>query len=169
MDDKEKSLLYTQYEKKIQYYLMSKGLSEEDAEDLCANIFLKFFKSVDEHYYNGKKSAATTYMYRITQNALIDFFRTRKVHGELDESYIYEDKSIDNLLTEETLSELGRAMLRLDARSNALVTLVYYDGKKIKEAAEILNMNYSNAKAVLKKALATIKTLMESEKPLRRR
>lgn len=161
MEQQEKERIYKENNKKIVYYLMGKGLSAEDAEDVCALVFVKFYKSIDR--YDSSKSAIATWLYRITQNALIDFFRTKKVHSELDESLAYDDKTIDALLTKETLEALGQAMMRLDDRSNALVTLVYYDNKKIKEAAKILNMGYSNAKVVLKKALATLKNYMEPE------
>lgn len=161
MTQQEKERVYKDNAKKIQYYLMTKGLNADDAEDVSATVFVKFYKSVDERY-DGSRSAVTTWLYRITQNTLIDFYRTRKMHSELDETLSYEDKTVDDILTKETLAELGQAMMRLDDRANALVTLVYYDCKKLKEAAEILNMSYSNAKIVLKKSLATIKSVMDS-------
>ena len=51
--------------------------------------------------------------------------------------------------------------MRLEDRERALVVLVYYDGKSLKEAAEILKMSYSNSKLVMKKALSELKNFMD--------
>ncbi len=73
----------------------------------------------------------------------------------------YKEETLDSLLTEETLTELGQALMRLEDRERALVVLVYYDGKSLKEAAEILKMSYSNSKLVMKKALSELKNFMD--------
>lgn len=134
-------------------------MSQDDAEDLCADVFVKFYDNAEK--FDSSKASPSTLIYRITQTKLIDFYRTRKQHGELDEEIAYTDESLDNILTEETLTELGRALMRLDDRERALVVLVYYDDKTLKDAAAILKMSYSNSKLVMKKALAELKQFME--------
>ena len=51
--------------------------------------------------------------------------------------------------------------MKIEDRERALVILVYYYGKTLKEAAEIIKMSYSNAKLVMKKALYELRTFME--------
>ncbi|MBR4386266.1 MAG: RNA polymerase sigma factor [Treponema sp.] len=159
MTQQEKDSLYREYSKKVFFYLRGKGLSQDDAEDLCADVFVKFYDNAEK--FDSSKASPSTLIYRITQTKLIDFYRTRKQHGELDEEIAYTDESLDNILTEETLTELGRALMRLDDRERALVVLVYYDDKTLKDAAAILKMSYSNSKLVMKKALAELKQFME--------
>ena len=69
--------------------------------------------------------------------------------------------NFDNVLTNETLTELGQALMRLDDRERALIVLVYYDGITLKEAAEKINMSYSNSKLVMKKALSQLKDFLK--------
>ena len=159
MTQGEKDSIYKDYSKKVFCYLRGKGLNEEDAEDLCANVFVKFYDSADSFDYS--KSSPSTWIYRITHNTLIDFYRTRKQHSELDEEIAYKDETVENILNEETLTELGRALMRLEDRDRALVVLVYYENKTLKEAAEILKMSYSNSKIVMKKALAELKDFLD--------
>lgn len=159
MTQKEKDEIYKEYSRKVFYYFVGKHLNEDDAEDLMANVFVKFYEKADG--FDSEKASPSTLIYRIAHNTLIDFWRVRKQHSELDEEIAYKDETLDKILTEETLTELGQALMRLPDRERALVVLVYYDNKKLKEAAEILKMSYSNSKILMKKALAELKNFLE--------
>lgn len=158
MTQSEKDALYKEYNRKVFYYFIGKRMSEEDAEDLTANVFLKFYDKSDS--FDPSKASPSTLIYRIAHNTLIDFWRVRKQHSELDEEIAYHDDTLDNILTEETLTELGQALMRLEDRERALVILVYYDNKTLKEAAEVLRMSYSNSKIIMKKALSELKDFL---------
>ena len=138
---------------------MGKGIGNSDAEDLCANIFVKFYNSLDK--YDSSRCSPSTWLYRITQNTIIDFFRARKQFSELNEQMVFIDNSFDNVLTDETLTELSQALMKLDLRSRSLVVLVYYNCKTLKEAAAQLGMSYSNSKLVMKKALEELKEFLD--------
>lgn len=159
MTEQEKDSVYRKYNQRILYFLRGKGLKEADAEDLCENIFVKFYKSLDS--FDPSKTAPSTWLYRITNNSLIDFYRTRKVNSQLDEGITYIEETEDNYLKTETLTELSQALMRLDERQRALVVFVYYDEKTLKEAAELLHMSYSNSKVVIKKALSQLKDFLD--------
>ena len=158
MTQQEKDQLYRDYNKKIFYYIRGKGISEQDAEDMCANIFVKFYNSLDN--FDPSKASPSTWLYRITQNTVIDFFRQRKHFAELNEEMVFIDQGFDDILNNETLTELAQALMKLDLRSRALVVLVYYDGKTLKEAAQQLDMSYSNSKIIMKKALLELKQFL---------
>lgn len=159
MTELEKESLYKEYNKKILYYIVGKGIELSDAEDLCDTIFVKFYNSLDN--FDSSKCASSTWLYHITQNTIIDFFRSRKQFAELNEQILFEDHSFDEVLTTETLTELSQALMKLDLRSRSLVVAVYYDGKTLKEAARLLNMSYSNSKIVMKKALEELKEFLD--------
>ncbi len=158
MTQQEKEQIYREYNKKVFCYFRGKGLNEDDAEDLCASVFVKFYGSAEN--FDSNKASPSTLIYRISHNSLIDFYRTKKQHSELDEEISYNDETLDNILTEETLTELGQALMRLEDRERALIVLVYYDNKSLKDAAAILRMSYSNSKIVMKKALAELKDFL---------
>lgn len=158
MTEEEKSQIFKDYSTKVLGYIRGKGISPDDAEDLRSQIFLKFYSSLET--FDPSKSAPSTWLYRITQTAVIDFYRTKKHFAQLNEEMVFVDSSYDNVLTNETLTELGQALMRLDERARALVVLVYYDGITLKEAAAKINMSYSNSKLVMKKALGELKDFL---------
>ena len=159
MTQKEKDEIYKAYSKKVFYYFIGKHLNEDDADDLTANVFVKFYDKAES--FDPSKASPSTLIYRIAHNTLIDFWRVRKEHSELDEEIACKDDTLDNILTEETLTELGQALMRLPDRERALVVLVCYDNKTLKEAAEILKMSYSNSKIIMKNALAELKEFLD--------
>lgn len=159
MTQSEKNDIYKQFNRKVFYYFFGKNVSEDDAEDLTANVFVKFFDKADD--FDPSKSSPSTLIYRMAHNTLIDFWRVRKQHSALDEEIACDDTTLDAILNEETLNELAQALMRLGERERALIVLVYYDNKTLKESAEILKMSYSNAKIVMKKALEQLKDFLD--------
>ena len=159
MTEEEKAQIFKDYSAKVLGYIRGKGIAPDDAEDLRSNIFLKFYSTLEN--YDSTKSSPSTWIYRITQSAVIDFYRTKKTFSELNEEMVFVDKNYDDILTNETLTELGQALMRLDDRERALIVLVYYDGITLKEAASKINMSYSNSKLVMKKALAQLKDFLK--------
>lgn len=157
-DSMNKDDVYKNYQQKVLYYILGKGINTDDAEDLCENVFVKVFQNWDN--YDESKSCISTWIYRITQNTVIDFFRTAKHTKELAEDTPFVDTSLDNILTAETLTELSQALMRLEGRDRQLVLYVYYHGKTLKDACTKLGMSYSNGKIIMKKSLATLKELL---------
>ena len=159
MTDQDKDEIYKEYSKKVLYYFLGKNLNKDDAEDLTANVFVKFYDKAEN--FDPEKASPSTLIYSIAHNTLIDFWRVRKQHSELDQEIAYKDETLDDILNEETLNELAQALMRLDERSRALVVLVYYDNKTLKDSAAILRISYANAKIIMKKALAELKDFLK--------
>lgn len=159
MNEKEQAQIFKDYGEKVLGYIRGKGILGDDAEDLRSNVFVKFYASLDK--FDSSKTSPSTWLYRITQNSVIDFYRTKKHFAELNEEMVFVDTSYDKVLTKETLTELGNALMKLDERARALVVLVYYDGTTLKEAAEKISISYSNAKLIMKKALSELKEFLD--------
>ena len=76
---------------------------------------------------------------------------------ELSDDIGFVDTSFDNILNDESLNELAQALESLDDRSRNLIIYIYYDGMTMKAASEKLQISYSNAKIIIKKAFAELK------------
>ena len=146
MTEEEKAQIFKDYGEKVLGYIRGKGITGDEAEDLRSNIFLKFYSSLES--FDPSKASPSTWIYRMH-------------FGELNEDLVFIDKSYDQVLTNETLTELGQALIRLDERSRALIVLVYYDRITLKEAAAKINMSYSNSKLIMKKALSELKDFLK--------
>ena len=149
--------IYTEFHGKVMGYIRARVQSAADAEDLCSDVFEKVFLKIDD--YDSEKSSLSTWIFTITRNTVIDFFRRSRPTDELDEN-LADDSEVDAaLLRTETLSELAAALRRLPSQLAEIVVLRYYDGKPLTEIADILGISYG---AVKLRHQAALKGLREA-------
>lgn len=147
--------IYKDYYEKVHRLVMSKVGNAMDAEDVTGDVFVKVYAKLDT--FDGTKASISTWIYRIAQNTIIDYYRTRKVYSEVPEE-LSEDSDIDeNLLNDEVLEALAEALTKLPERDRDLIVLHYYKGMTLKDAAATVGMSYSNAKLVHNKSVGVLR------------
>ena len=161
----DKDDIYKEYHDKVMRYILGKNISPFDAEDICQSVFIKIMNNLDS--FDQTKSSISTWIYTITQNTVYTHYRTTSraqkrffcLGGgdEQAEDIGFVDSSFENILNDESLSELARALESLDDRSRNLIIYIYYDGMTMKAASEKLQISYANAKIIIKKAFAELK------------
>lgn len=151
--------IYKEYHEKVLHLIYGKISNYTLAEDLTSDVFVKVFSKLDT--FDESKASISTWIYRIAQNTVIDYFRTRKVYSEVPEEIAEESNIDDELLNNETLDALADALSELPERDRDLIILHYYHNLTLKEAAERLGMSYSNAKLVHNKSLVVLERLMQ--------
>lgn len=151
--------IYLEYHDKVFRYIFGKVNHYHNAEDLCSVVFLKVFQKIDD--YDGSKASVSTWIYTITRNTVIDYYRTRKDLCELPETLAFCDMDPD-CCTNENLEMLTFALERLEARQRHLIILCYYNGYTLKQIAEKMEMSYSNIKIIHSKALKELRRYMEA-------
>ena len=126
--------------------------SEEDAEELTQDTFMKAFRHLSS--FNGN-SSFSTWIYRIAYNTALSFLRKSKVEQINPDDKLWNtisDTETDNLLdecTSERIELLRDALSRLSPDERALITLFYEDEKTIEEIALITNQREGNVKVKL--------------------
>lgn len=151
----EKSNIYEQYSKKVKGYLYSQVNDGFLAEDLCEDVFLKVYEKLDA--FDDSKASLSTWIFTITRNTLIDYYRVRKVHDEVPEDMPSEDLIETEILNNELLESLADALQKLDKRERDLIILHYYKGEKLKEIGKMLGISYAYVKILHNKALHKLK------------
>ncbi len=151
--------IYDLYSGKVMGYIAARVQRRADAEDLCADVFEKAFRKKDA--FDESKASISTWIFTITRNTVIDYFRRNKIMDEPDENIAAEGEVDDNLLTQETLSELAGALTRLPDELQDIIVLMYYDGKPMTEVATLMGLSYGAVKLRHQKALAQLKRYME--------
>ena len=106
------------------------------------------------------KAAVGTWIFSITRNTLIDHYRKKRPTEELDENLKDDTELDESLLTNETLSELAAALLRLPEQLRDIVVLRYYDGKPLTEIAEMMGLSYGAVKLRHQNALMLLRERM---------
>ena len=147
--------IYAAYRGKVMGYIGARVQNRADAEDLCASVFEKVLRKMDG--YDSEKASVSTWIYAITRNTVIDFYRMKRHTEELDENMSSDESVDDSLLNEETLSELAQALKKLPEELQSIVVLLYYDGKPMTEIAQLLHMSYGAVKLRHQKALAMLR------------
>ena len=109
--------IYQTYSGKVMGYILARVRRREDAEDLCADVFEKVFRKLGE--YDRGKSSLNTWIFTITRNTVIDYFRRTRPTEEPDENLASDEEIDEGLLTQETLSELAGALAKLPEEKRA--------------------------------------------------
>ena len=88
--------VYRVYYPKVMGYMHSKISSSYEAEDLASTVFIKIFEKFET--FDQSKASISTWIYTVTRNTVIDYFRVRKVHEEIGEEDIVEDDTYQGIL-----------------------------------------------------------------------
>lgn len=151
--------IYIKYVEKVRQYIRGKIQNPQDVEDLVSTVFEKIYQQMNR--FDEEKASISTWIYTITKNTVIDFYRNNKVHSELTENLNYQETGFEEILKKETLDELAKALEKLNQRQRDLIILHYYSGYTLKTIADKMGMSYVNAKVIHGKALRQLKELME--------
>lgn len=154
-------LIYQEYRNKIMGYIRARVRRWADAEDLCADVFEKIQRRLEG--FDAAKASLNTWIFTITRNTVIDYFRRSKPSEELDENLSDDTEVDEGLLQTETLSELAGALRALPEELRDILVLRYYDGKPLTEIAELMGLSYGAVKLRHQSALARLRREMKVE------
>ena len=138
--------IYEEYFDRIYYKVLSVVKNDDDAEDICQETFISVYKNLSKF---REESNIYTWIYRIAINKTYDFFKKRKLEFEINEDVLSlpEDIKFDtSLILEEKLKLIPE-------KEKEIVLMKDIYGYKLKEIAEIKNMNLSTVKSVYYKAI----------------
>lgn len=153
--------LYRDYHGKVLTYISGKVQNRDLAEDLCQDVFVKALENADS--FDADKASVSTWLFTITRNTLIDYFRTRKVTEELPETLTDSESIEDGLVSAELLEQLTEALSRMDERMRDVIILRYYSGKSLREIADGMGISYAYVKVIQNKALNFLKNFLENQ------
>ncbi|MBR4656219.1 MAG: sigma-70 family RNA polymerase sigma factor [Oscillospiraceae bacterium] len=151
MTTAEQTRLYTEYRDRVLGYIRSRVPNREDAEDLCEDVFLKVLRASGS--YDDRRSAPGTWIYAITRNTVIDYFRRTRPTEELPEDLAEDALPEDGLMQTELLDSLAEALERLPEELTDIVVLHYYDRLPMTEISLRLGLSYGVVKLRHQKAL----------------
>lgn len=157
-------LLIERYEAPLLRYIRRlTNVSDEDAEDLLQEVFIKAYQNLRDV---DEKQSFSAWMYRITRNHVISSFRKRRIRPEgnaqeIDE-HVFEklladftdDHSYDRKILQKQLVEVFR---RLDQKYRDVLILKYFQEKSYEEMAYILQKPSGTIATLLNRAKTQFK------------
>ena len=145
--------------------------NEADAEEVAQDAFYKAYKSLGN--FEGR-SSFSTWVYRIAYHEAISKLRKRR-DKEISFDNEYEqpgyntqvDKENQQLEQDDRSRYLKMALARLKGEEATILTLFYFDEKKVAEIAKITELSVSNVKVILHRGrqnlLNELKNLLNQE------
>jgi RNA polymerase sigma-70 factor (ECF subfamily) len=124
--------------------------SQEDAEEIYQDVFVKIFRNIDA--YDESKASLATWISRIAYNECVSFTRRNKPPViYVDDSEVDLESIQDDALTrvfqqqdEPTILLIEKALDYLPPEELALITMFYFDDKSIKDIAFITESTPTN-------------------------
>lgn len=152
MDSTE--LIWQEYHHKLHGFIQSRVGDTSLADDILQDVFARIHSRIDSLRDSGK---IQSWIYQITRNAIIDFYRSRKMTEELPESL----SNIEMDTNEKTRKEISNWLLPMikslpDIYQQAL-TLSEIEGLPQKEVAKKLGLSLPGAKARIQRGRVLLK------------
>lgn len=158
-NQRQQEQIYLDYKEKVTRYISGKVTDPHTVEDLVSGVFVKVFAAWPS--FDVDKASVSTWIYAITRNTVIDYYRTSKQFSELTELPADDGGIEEQLLSEEMLERLADALLQIEKRERDLIILHYYSGHTLKAAAGMMHISYSYAKLIHGNALRKLRRLLE--------
>ena len=123
------------------------GKNNEEIKDLVQEITLQLWKSFPDY---NPEFAVSTWMYRIALNVSISFYRKEKSRKKLHQNFEQQAHIFywEEQIFDERFKQLYQFIEQLKAFEKALIVL-YLEGKKNTEIAEILGISATNVSTIL--------------------
>ena len=128
--------------------------SEEDAEDIAQNIFLKLWTRPELWQ---DQETMTGYLYTVTRNEIFNLFKHQKVEQEYEDKVLKaqllgelcdEDSSLlENLYYKEVLMLIRMTLSQLPDRRRRVFEMSRFEGLSHKEIADKLNLPLGTVKS----------------------
>jgi len=164
----ELDVIYSYY-KKVVCYLMSRGLSYEDAQDAAQEAYMDAIESIATlRDINNAKSWLYTIAWRRGMK-YINKNKKRDEHEEHIEDYDDERAEALSLSSEEELDEalgistsqaLNRAMKRLSIKERQIIIMYYICEYRYVEIARLLDMNGSTVRSISRRAIEKLRKIL---------
>lgn len=148
--------VYLKFHDKVSGYIHNRVSNRQDAEDIVSLVFLKVYEKADT--FVGEDAGLSTWIYTVTRNTLINYYKKRSVSLAADSATV--DEADDSFDKEIELSELADALRLLDEQERDLIILHYHREMTIRQIAGMMGISYTSAKLLHKKALARLREIL---------
>jgi RNA polymerase sigma-70 factor (ECF subfamily) len=140
-------------------------VKEHDAEDIVENAFLKIWENVKK-YKAEKGKSFSAWVFRITHNLVVDYYRASKDHefDELDLNMADHTREHNPIKTTENSIDnrfLKMALAKLKQPYKDVIIYKFINEFSNREVAEILDKNEGSLRVLQFRALAMLKKEFE--------
>ncbi len=136
-------------------------------DDVVSEIFLKVYSNIND--FDKDKSSFKTWLFTITNNAVIDYMRHYHRNRTVSWSDYFDTLLLDKdnqpdikLVIDEEKKQLLSAIDKLNETEQQVIQLKYWFGFSYKEISEILHLTYANIRVIHFRAIKKLKQYFEA-------
>lgn len=128
----------------------------QESEDLAQDVFIKIYKNLDK--FKGD-SSIYTWIYKITVNTCFSYLRKNKRDSwiELKDEHKSSEDVEESVILNISKKVLKEALYKTPQELRIVLYMYYFDGIKITEIAEILELNQNTVKTRLRRGKEYLK------------
>ena len=146
--------IWENFRNSLKQFIMRRVQNEDDAEDILQNVFLKIHNKIEDL---KDESKLHSWIYQITRNAIIDYYRSRKDTVELPEIPQKPKDDPPSDASREISSCIKPMIDGLSEKYQEAIALTEIKGFTQKEIAENLGISLSGAKSRVQRARGKLK------------
>ncbi len=163
--------LVQRYDRRVLSMALKYLNNEDDAKDVYQEVFIRVYKSLKNFKHQSEFS---TWLYRITANACFTYQTKTQKRKQVplepseneEENLLYNkadtgtpgpDKVYQN---NELSKEIEKALNKLSPKQKMIFTLKHYEGQKIREISDMLNIKEGTIKKYLFEASHKMRVLL---------
>lgn len=168
MDSKKKQFekAYEEHARGILRHAYFKVKDKEAAEDMVQETFFKAWRNIADE--EGEIKNIRAFLYKILNNTIIDYYRTKKETYSLEQSF----EENENLAIEENTDEkrlddemdnlkLKKYLSEIKEEYREILIMKYMDDLSINEISKITNSSPVNVRVTIHRALLSLKKRYE--------
>ena len=130
--------------------------NSEDSEDVMQKVYTKIWDIENEKL---PKNNEASWLYTLTKNEALDFYKNQKKSLNIDDIYYLtdDDKELDKIIDKD---HYNRIISKLDTQEQEIVSLKILSNMSFKEISQILNIPEGTVKWKYYKSIHTLKLLL---------
>ncbi len=159
--------LYDKYMPVIYRFIFLKvGGQKAQAEDICHEVFLSAWQNIGNFRFQGYPFSS--WLYRIASNAVIDYYRTRKINVNIDfvpEEAVVADVSLNEKFDNQLdLQTIRVCLKKLEPAYQDVLIMKFVEELSNKEISAALQKSEGAVRVIQHRAIKQIKKHIENER-----
>lgn len=153
--------LYQLYMEKLYRFVFFRvGQKKEVAEDIVSEVFMKAWEKLDQF----KEGSFQAWLYMITRNKVVDYYRSSVPQSELTEqiegSHNVEEKVLQTL----EIERIKQAITKLTPEQQELIILKFIEDMDNQEIGQILEKKEDAIRSMQYRAIKELRVILLAEK-----
>lgn len=174
VENKDFTAIYNAFYSEILNYVSYKMSNRMVAEDITSEVFVKVYKNLNS--YDNSKAQFNTWLYFVTNNTIIDYWRKNNnvtnvsiseyVNDEGKETMQFEAdyNDVNDIESKELRESISKAFEGLKPKYQKVATLLFLEQKKYDEIAEICNIPMGSVKGMINRCRAMLQSQLQNQR-----